>query len=326
MGADPALRREIASVLHKNAGLLREVGDYDAATRALRHSSELLRSLVESDSHPPAILKQLALVELDLAFTLHRGDETALAANREAEAQYRRAIALADKVERQWPGHSEPPLLGYRMLAKLSASRGELAAALRIWHEAISRGEVYIGEHPDNINARTEIGWASAHLCDALGNSSETIGEAESVLTRGLKVTEGTLDDDPNSTRALDVAAALQIRLATLICRQGRAGEALPLYRKAVAGMELLCEGFPWNADYWNSLRWFHQEIAASLPAAGAAAAAEHELQQFDAWLDKVAPQMSKDASQREQVQRSQDLVKELIQSIKTAGESSPAS
>jgi serine/threonine protein kinase len=326
MGADPSLRREIASVLHTNAGLLREVGDYDAATRALSQSSDLLKSLVPTDSDPPSILEQLAQVEIDLAFTLHRGDETALATNKEAELQYRRAIELADKVERQWPGHSEPPLLGYRMLAKLAASRGELAAALRLWREAISRGEAYIKEHPDNINARTEVGWASVHLCDALGNSSQTIAEAESVLTRGLKVTEGTLKDDPKSTRALDVAAALQIRLATLECRQGRSDEALTLYRKAVAGMESLCEGFPWNADYWNSLRWFHQEIAANLPAAGAAAAAEHELQQFDAWLDKVAPQMSKDASQREQVQRSQDLVKELLESIETAGESSPAS
>jgi eukaryotic-like serine/threonine-protein kinase len=326
MGADPSLRCEIARVLHTNAGLLREVGDYDAATRALRQSSELLQSLTPSDSDPPSILQQLALVELDLAFTLHRGDETALATNSEAQAQYRRAIELANQLERQWPGHSEPPLLGFRMLAKVAASRGELKAALRLWRDAISRGEAYIKKDPDNINARTEIGWACVHLCDALGNATQSIAEAESVLTRGLKVTYGTLEDDPKSTRALDVRAALQIRLATLKCRQGRSDEALPLYEKAVAGMETLCEGFPWNSDYWNSLRWFHQEIAANLPAAGAPTAAQHALQQFDEWLERVSPQMSKDASQRQQIQQSQQLVEELLRSLAPAAETTESS
>jgi tetratricopeptide (TPR) repeat protein len=253
---------------------------------------------------------------LDLAFTLHRGDDAALVSNREAEAQYRRAIELADTLERQWPGHSEPPLLGYRMLAKLAPSRGELANALRMWREAIARGEAHVKKDPGNINARTEFGWACVYLCDALGNSSPTMAEAQSVLSRGLKVTEGTLEDHPKSTRAQDVAAALQIRLATLNCRQGHADEALPLYRKAVAGMESLCEGFPWNADYWNSLRWFHQEIAANLPAAGEAAAAQDALQQFDAWLEKVSPQMSQDAYHRQQVERSREWLKELSGSI----------
>jgi tetratricopeptide (TPR) repeat protein len=316
MGADPALRREISSVLHTHAGLLREVGDFDRATRALRQSSQLLQSLVQSDSDPPSILEQLAQVDLDLAYTLHRGDEAALATNKEAETQYRRALSLSDKIQQQWPGRGEPPLLGFRMLGKLSANRGELAEALRLWRQAISRGEAYIKQHPGNINARTEFGWTCVHLCDALGDSSQARAEAESVLTRGLKVTEGTLEDLPRSTRALDVGAALQVRLATLKCRQGRADEALPLYRNAVAGMESLCEGIPWSTDFWNSLRWFHQEIARNLPAAGEAAAAQHELQQFDAWLDKVSPQMSKDANQRQQIERSREWLNELSQSI----------
>ncbi len=162
MGADPSLRHEIASVLHTHAGLLRKVGDYNAATRALRQSSELLQSLSLSDSNPPSIQEKLAQVELDLAFTLHRGDETTLANNRQAEAQYLHAIELANQLERQWPGRSEPPLLGFRMLAKLAGSRGELAAALRLWREAIARGEDYLEKHPGNINTRTEIGWACA--------------------------------------------------------------------------------------------------------------------------------------------------------------------
>jgi serine/threonine protein kinase len=326
MGADPSLRREIARVLHTNAGLLREVGDHDAATRALRQSADVLRALADSDPDPPSILKQLAQVELDLAFTLHRGDEMALATNGEAEAQYRRAIALADKLEAQWPGHSEPPLLGFRMLAKLASIRGKPGAALRMWREAIARGEAFIAKDPGNINARTEFGWACIHLCDALGDSSQTIAEAESALARGLKVTEGTLEEDPKSTRALDVEAALQIRLATLTCRQGRADEALPLYEKAVATMESLCEGFPWNSDYWNSLRWFHQEIAANLPSAGNAVAAQDALQQFDAWLDKVSPQMSQDANQRQQVERSREWLNELSRSIVPAADATDAS
>jgi eukaryotic-like serine/threonine-protein kinase len=316
-GADPALRHEMASLLHTNAGLLREMGREDHAIRALRQSRDLLAVLERTDPDPPELKEERARVELDLAFTLHNGDESRLMDDREAQAQYRRSLELFDDIERNWPGRPQSVMLGLRMVAKVAFEQGEQTEALGLWHEALARGEKYLDQHPTEINAATEVGWTCVHLCDAIPNDT-TAGqaEAESVVTRGLRVVDSALEANPKSTQLADVAAALRIRLATLKCRQGQAAAAVPLFQQAVAGMETLCEGFPWNTDYWNSLRWFHQEIASQLPAAGNADAARRELTQFQDWLEKIEPQMSQEPDRQEQLRLCQSLVAELLQSL----------
>ncbi len=314
MGADPTLRHRVASLLHTHAGLLREVGNYDRAEGVLRQSSDLLQSLEDTDPNPPTVLEERARVEFDLAFTLHQGHEPTLLTDSVAQKQYRRSLELFGELDRQWPGRCEPPVLGHRMLAKVALHQGDHKEALRLWREGLKLGTNYLNQQPRSLNVCIEIGWTCVHLSDALSSESpEPAAENGAVLTQGIEVVGKALADQPQSTRAADVNASLQIRMAALICRQGRIDEALPIFEQAVAGMELLCEGSPWTADYWNTLRWFHQEIVVNLRAAGHDKAVAEALEQFQKWLDRVEPQMADDPDLREQMHVSQGWLNNLL-------------
>jgi tetratricopeptide (TPR) repeat protein len=315
-GADLALRHRVASLLHTHAGLLREVGDYDRAALALRQASELLQTLIASDASPPAMLDEQTRVEFDLAFTLHRGDESQLLTDDAAQAQYRRALGLFDQLERQWPGQSEPPLLAHRMLAKVAFDQGNRSESIRLWRSGLALGAAYLDRHPRHLNVSIEMGWTCVHLCDALDDElPDSADELDSVLTQCMDVVGQVLADEPTSMRAIDVMASMQIRMAALRCRQNRVDDALPIFDRAVAGMETLCENSPWNVDYWNSLRWFHTEIATQLAAANQNAEAQDVMDRFQQWLDRVAPQMADEPKLAEQLQASQRWLDDLVKS-----------
>ena len=279
----------------------------------LRQSSDLLQTLQAAESNL-TILEERVQVEFDLAFTFHQGDESKLLVDLEAQETYLRALELFDELDRQWPGRSEPPVLGQRMLAKVALHHGDRAEALRLWREGLTLGTTYLDQQPGSLNVCIEVGWTCVHLCDALSSESpEPAAEIGTVLTQGVEAVGKSLANQPHSTRAADVTASLQIRMAALKCRQGRVDEALPMFEQAVSGMEALCEGSPWTADYWNSLRWFHQEIVVNLRGAERDAAAGHALDQFQKWLDRVSPQMADESDLREQVQVSQGWLNNLL-------------
>jgi tetratricopeptide (TPR) repeat protein len=311
-GASRRLREKVAELLHRHAGLLREVGDYDRAASALRRSRDAWQTLAEDDPTPPAALGQLARVESDLAFTMHRGDEPRLATDRDAEAQYHRALQLSEQLERRWPGQSEPDLLDRRMLAKIAIGRGERAEALRLWNRAIDVGQQYLERHPDRLDTRIEVSWTCVHLYDALGSDGQVPTEdLDEALRRGLAAVEPALADEPRSMRAEDVHAGLLLRLASLRCRQARVEEAIPLFTQAIAAMTGLCEASPWTEHYWNSLRWFHQEFAERLRAAGRPEPAEQAIREFEQWLAQIGPKMD-EPQERDQVALTERWIAEL--------------
>jgi tetratricopeptide (TPR) repeat protein len=314
---DSALQSKVAEVLHLHAGLLREVGEFDRAAEALRQSRQIWQSLVDSDPNPPNVLTKLARVESDLAFTLHRGDERRLEIDRDAETQYGRALALSRELEQRWPGRCEPDLLGRRMLAKLASQRGDRAQALRLWREGLNLGENYVQRDPKRLDASIEVGWTCVHLHDALADGpSASVTDLEQTLTRGLKTVDRTLANTPESTRAVDVRASLQIRLAQLFCREGRTDEAIAQFDQAISSMKGLCEGSPWNGDYWNSLRWFHSEVATKMPSAGQGKYTSDTLQHFRAWLQHLSGQSTYVSQHPEQVQVSHEYVSDLLGNV----------
>ena len=64
------------------------------------------------------------------------------------------------------------------------------------------------------------------------------------------------------------------------------------MFDKVTLDMQALCVAFPWNANYWTSLRWFHDDMTANLRNAGHAAEANAELQQYGTWLQSVAAKL----------------------------------
>ena len=306
------MRQKVAELHHLHAGLLREVGDFGKAVDALRQSRDVWRVLADSDPSPPTMLMQLARVESDLAFTLHQGNESILPSNTEAQAQYLRALALSDDIERAWPGQCEPDLLSRRMLAKAKLHRGETAEALRLWQSAVTLGERYIANHPGYSDTSVEVGWTCVHLHDALsGQSDFSVVQADDVLKRGLSAVGPAIVGSPPPMRAADVRAGLKVRLAALRCRQNRAEEAWPLFKEAIAEMQGLCEGSPRNADYWNSLRWFYQEYAMHFADANQQEAAQGAQQQLQQWLEGFALR-AKEPALKEQVGLTEQWIEDL--------------
>jgi tetratricopeptide (TPR) repeat protein len=316
-GADASLRHKMAILLHTVAGFQREVGRYADAMRSLEQARDILQDLARTDPNPPAMLEDLVRVELDLAYTLHEGDEAKLATDSKAEAQYRRALELCDELERLWPARRQPAMLALRYIGKLALDRGDRPEALRLWRSAIERGEEFLEQHPGHASASSEIGWACVCLYEALVTDPATpLTESELVLSRGLKSVDAILADDPHDTQTSGIKLVLLIRMAKLRCRQGRLDESLPFFEQAVSGMKTRCESFPAIDDYWLNVRWFHQEIVWNLGQTAHRAWARNALAQFGRWLEKVTPQMSEEAQWMEQVRISQEFVAELNRTI----------
>jgi hypothetical protein len=85
------------------------------------------------------------------------------------------------------------------------------------------------------------------------------------------------------------------------------------MFDKAVGDMQALCVAFPWNANYWSSLRWFHGDMAGNLRAVGSADAANAQLREYSDWLQSVAAQLPAEAGPRAKLlQNKQDLVEIL--------------
>ena len=265
-GSDAALRHKMAILLHTDAGFQRAIGHYDDATQSLEQARDLLKELARTDAEPPAMLEDLVRVELDLAYTLHHGDEAKLATDRKAEAQYHRALDLCDELERRWPARRQPATLALRYIGKLALDRGDRPEALRLWRSAIDRGERFLEQHPGHAPASSEIGWTCVFLYEALvADAATPLSDAEAVLSRGLKVVDAILADDPHDTQTSGIKLVLLIRMAKLRCREGRIDEALPFFEQAVSGMKTRCESFPATDDYWVNVRWFHQEVVWNL-------------------------------------------------------------
>jgi tetratricopeptide (TPR) repeat protein len=203
-----------------------------------------------------------------------------------------------------------------RHLAEFAAGRGDKSEARRQWRAAIDLGEVYTKEHPDDVNEIHEIAWACAGFSDFLSESTTASStECEAVLLRGLRPVEAHLAQEPESIQALDVAAALRIRLGNCLCRQNRIDEAIDLFDKAIGDMESLCEAFPWNENYWGNVRWYHNYLVSSLQNAGQAEKANAKLLKYRDWLQSVAPKLPDEPGPREKLQQNRAELVTLLRS-----------
>ena len=90
--ADKSLVPEMAQVLYNMAGLQRELGQKEDAERSLRRGIELLSAMDERD---PILQERMAIMELDLAYTMDPMSGSLQSAREEdpaVEAQYQLAL------------------------------------------------------------------------------------------------------------------------------------------------------------------------------------------------------------------------------------------
>jgi serine/threonine protein kinase len=267
--ADPMLQYEMALVLQKKAWLECELDEYQNAIASLERCITLLEPLVTSDPAPPQRLETLAESERDLGLAMHLRTNPPADNLRRVEAQYKKVIALYEKIQRDWPDRPQPVTQCLRYLGDFARQRGDRAEAEYLWRLAIERGETYVAKNPDDTNEMHELAWACCGLFDLLSDSSPGCSaECESVLQRGLKPVE-------------------------------------------------LCVAFPWNANYWGSLSWFHTDMASTLRAIGHAEDANVELRQYKDWLQSVASKLPQEPGPQAKVVQNKE---DLIETLRSAG------
>jgi serine/threonine protein kinase len=288
---DQALAPEMATALHSMSNLQRELGQGAEAARSLRRALALLRSAENAES--PAMLERIAQLELVLAYTMGESLHSKRAEDPAVEAQYRRALALLQELEQRAPERRQPYVICLRYLAERAFNRGEHGEAERLWREAIDRGEAYLAQQPGDVDTRVSLCWACIEFYNRmLRDGSQRRDETDALLQTASHHVELALAKNPKESQTRDVDASVKLSLGTHYCRISRADEAIPLYQQALNTQQSLCGDFPWAANFWGTLQWFHDDIARNLSEQGRHDELRRLLRDSAVWLTTIAPKL----------------------------------
>src|SRR5262249_25487381 len=151
----------------------------------------LYATLVETDPNPPSIRETEAMVASDLAYTWQSDTHSPSRDAFPVEAQYRKALAMYDDIERGWPARPQPVTQCLRYLADLSNRRGQKQQAEQYWRSAISRGEAYLKQNPANTQVQNEVCRTCLEYYEGiLSKSLERNQEAQAILAGGVEHAE----------------------------------------------------------------------------------------------------------------------------------------
>lgn len=309
------IREDMAAVLNSMGCIQRELGHFDDASQSFERSIELLQPLVAADPNPPAIREKLVATNEALAYTWEIN--SAANSGREADVQYRRTLEMYQELQRDFPNRDQPVGHSYRHLADLAFKRGDRTQAEQFWRTAISGSEAYLKQHPDNIDARSNLCWACADLSDAIlipiGGSQ---AEARAMLNKGLEHVAIVRKLEPQSTQAREVGAFLQFCLAKSSGRAGQIDDAIGPFQQAITGMESLCGEFPWNRQYWELARYFQRESVRVLQSDKRHDAAAQSIGQMADWLQKASTMLPNDSVPQAELKRCRTELLVLLRSV----------
>jgi hypothetical protein len=216
------------------------------------------------------------------------------------------------------PERPQDYVLCLRYLAERAVRRGQRLEAEALWREAIANGNACLARDPDNFDARVSLCWACVEFYNRLlRESAASTAEAENLLSDALAHATLATQQGATSTAARDVAASIKSCLATCYFRTERAGEGLGLYREAIDDVESLCADAPWNAGYWHTLEWFHDDLVANLRDAGQLVSGQDALREFSAWLAEIGPQLPAESGPQTLVRQTR---RNLVNQLRTAG------
>jgi tetratricopeptide (TPR) repeat protein/predicted Ser/Thr protein kinase len=185
--ADKSLVPEMAQVLYNMAGLQRELGQKEAAERSLQRGIELLSATDERD---PILQERMAIMEMDLAYTMDPMIGSLRTAREEdpaVEAQYQLALEHLDKLHQRWPDRLRAYVMYLHYRGDRACKRGDLEQAEQLWREAIVNGEAWLSQQPNDIDTRIGLCRACMAIFSRIPSSSTTRAlEAEAIIKQGL--------------------------------------------------------------------------------------------------------------------------------------------
>jgi tetratricopeptide (TPR) repeat protein len=181
---------------------------------------------------------------------------TLLGREKEAEADLRRGLELADALAADFPSVGEYKELQAairRDLAGLLNERRQTGDARKAYQTAVADGEALVKESPDVLSYRWNL---VVHLSGlmSLEWGAGRFAEAEAAGRRALELAEGISAAAPTRVDYRALAAQRRFQLADLLSDRARKDEARPVYERALAGYESLVRDCPPVPDYRHAL------------------------------------------------------------------------
>jgi tetratricopeptide (TPR) repeat protein len=231
-------------------------------------------------------------------------------------------------------------IMPLRHLAELANKRGDHTQAERLWRQAIESGEAFFLKRAEHAadgslssvesdtamlgrldvaepQLRSQLCWASVSLGSRLTTTNK-LSEAQSVLQNGLRHADILLKKEPRRTQARDVAASLNHRLAAVYVRMGRLDEAIDLFHRAVNEIESLCAEFPLTAGYWQTARYFQEQMVNTLQGASRDDEARESVRRMFNWIQRTAPHVPDETEALNELLLTQ---KQLVDLLRSTGQ-----
>jgi tetratricopeptide (TPR) repeat protein len=181
---------------------------------------------------------------------------TLLGREKDAEADLRRGLELAEALQADFPSVGEYRELQAairRDLAGLLNERRQTGDARRAYQAAVADGEALVKECPDVLSYRWNL---AVHLSGlmSLEWGAGRFADADAAGRRALELAEGIAAAAPTRVDYRALAAQRRFQLADLLSDRARKDDARPVYETALAGYESLVRDCPLVPDYRHAL------------------------------------------------------------------------
>jgi tetratricopeptide (TPR) repeat protein len=271
----PERKKDLALTWRGLGELLEEAGRPNESEDAYRHALKIQQA---------ADFPTLPDYRNDLAMTLHKlgelleelGESHAEQQRlREAEALFRQALAITDRLEVEFPAvpayRENLGLAANNLAALLEGSTG--SERDNLWHRALSVQQRLVADFPDVPEYRWELAITRNNL-GYLRLVSDQYKEAEAELLQALPIMENLVAELAHVPQNQALIAEGLLNLATAIGRQNRDAEALPLQERALSYVQSALKSYPDNPLFRNQERVTYMNLGTTRAKLGDHAAA----------------------------------------------------
>jgi eukaryotic-like serine/threonine-protein kinase len=279
--SSPELKKDLALTWSDLGELLYEAGRPKESEEAYRHALKIQQaadfSTLPDYRHDLALTLQ-KLGELLAWLGESNGDQRR---HREAQALFREALAIADRLEAEFPAipaYRENLGLAANHVAELLAG-GVGSERDKLWHRALAAQERLVADFPDVPEYRRELANTQGNL-GFLRLVSRQYKEAEAELKQALPIMEKLVADLPHVPQNQHLIAEGLDNLAHSIFAQDRPAEALPLQERALSYIQKALERYPDNPNFKVSMSIIYLNLGQFRAQVGDHAAAARALQE----------------------------------------------
>jgi tetratricopeptide (TPR) repeat protein len=243
--------------------LLDQMGDSTGAERSLRDAIQVMRPLAASHPGEVEYIHNLAIACNNLSYVLRGAN--AKAAERASED----AISILEESAKRIGNrnvHQDDLALCYNNLAALKSQAGRWPEAIASHQHAIEVQEQMVRRSPSVVRYRSDLAVSLNNLGVAYCRAADP-ENADAAFSRARELFAELSTDYPDLLSYQSSLAALLNNQALALADTGRHGEAVAIYREAIAAQESCRDRAPDSATMRELLSKMYYNIGQSLSA-----------------------------------------------------------